>query len=440
MLSHLHLSNFRHFDNEIHVRFRPITILIGRNSSGKSTALKFLLMLKQSIGSTSTNFPLINGELVRLGSFSDIKNVNSKKNSLEFAFSFQPSRLDFIEFAPNVQVERTRIDTSKLRVSMQGKISYFNNIRDGELVYSVGEETDPSKYFDFSTPVKNDKLLYLDSLRSRIRETTKLFREYSKSRPAGSSPYTTVMFEKLTEELIENEIGVSIQEEFGSMTHLPPIRGELSRLVDFSETTKDSTEQKRQDTLVQLRNIMHENAGSLEFLSKHLLDVTAIKSIGIKDDPLERGQVTATNNDTDAEVLIADFGFGVSQFLPVLVEGITMSSGECLMVEQPEAQLHPTAQLHLGSFFAELWTDRGVKSVIETHSQNLLLRIRRLIARDDLSPEDVSVAFFTFDQEQGNAPIVKNLDIYEDGSMEPGLPMEFFAEDIREGLKLGARK
>ena len=158
-----------------------------------------------------------------------------------------------------------------------------------------------------------------------------------------------------------------------------------------------------------------------------------------RDDPIEKGRVIAKNNDTGAEVLIADFGFGVSQFLPILVEGTAKPPDSCLMVEQPEAQLHPTAQLHLGSFFAELWTKRKVSSIIETHSQNLLLRIRRLIARRDLSHEDVSVAFFTLDdEERGNAPIVKNLDIYEDGSMEPGLPMEFFAEDIREGLKLGA--
>ena len=86
----------------------------------------------------------------------------------------------------------------------------------------------------------------------------------------------------------------------------------------------------------------------------------------------------------------------------------------------------------------DLWTQKQVASIIETHSDNILLRLRRLIARGDLSHEDVSVAFFTFDEEN-NMPTVNNLDINEDGSMEAGLPMEFFGRNVIEGIRLGAR-
>ena len=116
-----------------------------------------------------------------------------------------------------------------------------------------------------------------------------------------------------------------------------------------------------------------------------------------------------------------------------------MAPQTTLMVEQPEAQLHPTAQLELGSFFADLWKKRKVGSIIETHSDNILLRLRRLIAIRELSPEDVSVAFFTFDEDNENMPIIKNLDINEDGSMEAGLPLEFFGANVMEGLRLGAK-
>ena len=57
MLSELKISNFRLFDTWVHIRFRPITILIGRNSSGKSTAIKFLLMLQQSVMAIDSQFP-----------------------------------------------------------------------------------------------------------------------------------------------------------------------------------------------------------------------------------------------------------------------------------------------------------------------------------------------------------------------------------------------
>ena len=110
-----------------------------------------------------------------------------------------------------------------------------------------------------------------------------------------------------------------------------------------------------------------------------------------------------------------------------------------LMIEQPEAQLHPTAQLEMGSYFADLWKLRKVGTILETHSGNILLRLRRLIAKGELSHKDVSVAFFNFDEERGNVATIKNLDIGEDGSIQPGLPMEFFGADVIEGLQLGAR-
>ena len=141
---------------------------------------------------------------------------------------------------------------------------------------------------------------------------------------------------------------------------------------------------------------------------------------------------------TGADVLLADYGFGVSQCLSVFVQGALMDPYTTMMIEQPEAQLHPTAQLEMGSYFADLWNTRHVGSIIETHSNNILLRLRRLISNGDLSHHDVSVAFFTFDETNRNRPVVKNLDINEDGSMQPGLPMEFFGADVIEGLQLGA--
>ena len=118
-----------------------------------------------------------------------------------------------------------------------------------------------------------------------------------------------------------------------------------------------------------------------------------------------------------------------------------MAPQTTLMVEQPEAQLHPTAQLELGELLSPTYGSKESKlaSIIETHSDNILLRLRRLMARGDLSHEDVSVAYFTFDEES-NMPTVNNLDINEDGTMQPGLPMEFFGRNVIEGIRMGVRK
>ena len=154
-------------------------------------------------------------------------------------------------------------------------------------------------------------------------------------------------------------------------------------------------------------------------------------------------QAKARNRQTQAICSLADFGFGVSQCLPIFVQGAMQVPGQLLLVEQPEAQLHPTAQLELGTFFAELWKERKVPTILETHSANIILRLRKLISQNKLAPSDVSIAYFhvaDLPQKRGNplkAVIVRNLDINPDGSLEKGLPMQFFGADIKEALDFG---
>ena len=136
-----------------------------------------------------------------------------------------------------------------------------------------------------------------------------------------------------------------------------------------------------------------------------------------------------------AEVSLSCFGFGVSQCIQVFVQGLLMESDTQLIVEQPEARIHPNAQIEMGSFFVDLWKKRRVGSIIETHSENILLRIRNHIVKGDISLEDVSIAYFHYDEKM---PMVTNLNIKADGTMQEGLPMKFFGADLIEVLDMGA--
>ncbi|OYU45342.1 MAG: hypothetical protein CFE44_07985, partial [Burkholderiales bacterium PBB4] len=185
-----------------------------------------------------------------------------------------------------------------------------------------------------------------------------------------------------------------------------------------------------------------KDAARRDFLTKHIEAVTDIDKLIFKRSGRKMlTEVLATNKHTKSQSYLSDFGFGVSQALPILVQGTLMQPGETLMVEQPEAQIHPTAQLELGSFFADLWNERGIPSIVETHSSNILLRLRKLISQGKLEPEDVSIAYFTTEQ-SGSAEtakvVVRNLSIEPDGSVEQGLPMEFFGADILESLDFGS--
>jgi hypothetical protein len=93
-------------------------------------------------------------------------------------------------------------------------------------------------------------------------------------------------------------------------------------------------------------------------------------------------------------VNIADVGFGVSQTLPVLVALRAADSSNLVYVEQPEIHLHPRAQIALGSVLADA-VGRGVQVVVETHSALLLLSIQTLVAEGQLSADDVKLHWFT---------------------------------------------
>ena len=438
MLSELKLSNFRMFDDEVTVRFRPITVLIGRNSSGKSSIIKFVLMLNQSMLSESSQFPVVGGGIVKMGNFKELKNTETNKDSLGFELSFCAPFSSYRDSISRVLLKYEELDKSGL-LSVRGKVPYSDKPAEGTIAYSLGQIDPVVTHVEFVTSFAEDYTFSVNAKISAMNKAEETLLQIEKlSKPDRAQvksllPLVDAFFEKV-------DASTVLESELSSAYHLPPVMVELDRVVDSSHMSRDSVGSEGRLAVAHLERIKTEDVETYKFLLPHLRNVAGIESVEFKTTPEDITRALAKNRETGADVLIADYGFGVSQCLPVLVQGALMSPHRSLMVEQPEAQLHPTAQLELGSFFADLWTQRNVGSVIETHSSNILLRLRRLIANGNLSHEDVSVAYFTLDEERGNVPIVKNLDIDEDGSMQPGLPMEFFGADIREGLQLGARK
>ena len=90
---------------------------------------------------------------------------------------------------------------------------------------------------------------------------------------------------------------------------------------------------------------------------------------------------------------LADVGFGVSQFLPILVADLQLPKKSTLAVSQPEIHLHPSAQADLADYFVDRVIKDQKRFIVETHSEYLLNRLRLLIARGSISPKDVSVLY-----------------------------------------------
>lgn len=115
--------------------------------------------------------------------------------------------------------------------------------------------------------------------------------------------------------------------------------------------------------------------------------------------------------------------------------------GETIIIEHPELYLHPSKQLELGSLFRDLWTQRGIRSIIETHSDLLILRLRKLISTGKLNPSDIILNYFHVEESNENIEI-RQLGFESNGSFKwdrdkhNGLPMSFFGSDVIEALEI----
>lgn len=112
-------------------------------------------------------------------------------------------------------------------------------------------------------------------------------------------------------------------------------------------------------------------------------------------------------------VSIADVGFGVSQVLPVLVALLAAEPEQLVYLEQPEMHLHPRAQFALAETLADA-AKRGVRVVAETHSSLLLLGVQTLVAEGELSPELVKLHWFK--RRNNGATEVNSVDLDDAGA------------------------
>lgn len=95
-----------------------------------------------------------------------------------------------------------------------------------------------------------------------------------------------------------------------------------------------------------------------------------------------------------------NFGFGISYILPIVATGLLAERDSMLMVENPEAHLHPCGQSRIGFFLAQV-AMAGVQVVLETHSEHVINGIRIAAIKMGMNPEDICINFFSIDYESG---------------------------------------
>src|SRR5262249_31324588 len=86
-------------------------------------------------------------------------------------------------------------------------------------------------------------------------------------------------------------------------------------------------------------------------------------------------------------------GFGLTYVLPIVVACLTSDSGTLLLLENPEAHLHPRGQSRMAALIAAA-ASVGAQVIVETHSDHVLNGVRIAVKQRQLPPENVAVHFF----------------------------------------------
>lgn len=420
---------------------KPVTLLVGENSSGKTTFLA-LTRIAWDIAGGDLSQDIFNEEPFLLGSYDQIASFRGGKAGRAKSFSI------------GVQV------SLKQRSNASGLFS-DNALITAKFV-SAGSE---SKLDEWRFESGNFKILAKSSQRSSQVDIT--ITTPSGSRKIGERPiigswlnFTRVLNELrfiLSREfrapdekrdqqaliMSENElrelqnISFQLSRSLGQRPYaFAPIRTRPQRTYDpLKEVPKPEGSHV---PMVLAKTLLEESNGRSklkEILASFgktsgLFNSLEVKRKGHKEsDPFQIGVKTMgpTFN-------LVDVGYGVSQVLPIIVDVVQNSENSTFLLQQPEVHLHPRAQAELGSFLATLAKEQNKRFVIETHSDHLIDRIRMDI-RDKkcISPEDVVILYF--EKTSGGVNIYElNFDEFGNITNPPSTYRQFFLEEERRML------
>jgi hypothetical protein len=370
------LKGFKSFAEPRVIEIRPLTVLAGANSSGKSSALQPLLLLKQTLEHSFDPGPLLlDGPHVRFSSADELLSLDSTRISAD-------------ELEVGMMIE-SGLDTG-LTLSWNFRRAVDDKLQIGRMDYGSGHRP-------------RDISLTPDMTSEEIAQL-RLFKGARKSFPeAVFKVIRNRCFLGVVMEGAESAPPLPRTSGFDrilrSIIHVPGLRGNPKRTYEAAEVGRTFAGTFEHYAASVIAGWQRAGDPRLEQLGEQLDDLGLTSKIAAQ-------QFSATQVSLLVERLpgrrgsgvadlvnMADVGFGVSQVLPVLVALLAAEPGRLVYIEQPELHLHPRAQQALAAVLAET-AERGVQVVVETHSSTLLLALQALIAAGRLSPGLVKLHWF----------------------------------------------
>ena len=403
------VKGFKSIAAACEIDIRPLTILAGANSSGKSSIMQPLLMLKQTLEAPYDPGPLLidgpNVQFTEAGQF--LSTLPDGKKADRF---------------------QIRIGTSMSNSSHSVETT-FRSVQGGIEIVKMTSKVRPEE----DTPVfPEDLTLYPEMPPEEIKALTD---EYMLFRVAGvNGVKRSRCFLRLVSQDSSSSLSLGtavklVSDPEGDILdsiHIPGLRGNPERTYKLTSTGPLYPGTFEHYTA----SIIHEWQETIDERLKTLVDTlhtlgltgqVGTKKIGDVGIELQIGRLLHDNDGETDMVNITDVGFGVSQVLPAIVALIVAEPGRLVYLEQPELHLHPRAQVALARVLADA-AKRGVRVVAETHSSLLLLGIQTLVAEGDLSPELVKLHWFS--RNKDGITEVDSVDLDEAGAYGDW-PMDF---------------
>ena len=368
MLARIDLRYFKCF-TLLKLPLRPLTLLSGTNSSGKSSVIQALALLHQTMREYEwSSHIMLNGSAVHLGTTADVVDQVQGHRACEISLHDH----DGSSVQWQIEGERTEMAMAVKRVR-------------AEFVDDYRCDADESEPLRFLLP--RDALVSRNAmlLAHRLRQLTYLTAE--RLGPRETYPLEDPRHEPVvgpqgqhTASVLLNGGETQVLKKLAADRVAPTLRHQVeARMQGFFPGCEFVVEKvpKKNAVTLGLRT-----SGSMEFHR-----------------PVHAG-------------------FGLMKVLPIVVAALSAEEDALLLIENPEVHLHPAGQAHMGEFLAEV-AAAGVQVILETHSDHVLNGIRRAVKRNVLCPDSAALHFFRpRDEKDENAAQVQSPVLDRDGNID----------------------
>lgn len=440
MLERLYVENFKSW-KFLDIKFGQVTGLFGTNSSGKSSLLQFLLMLKQTKNATDRGLVLDFGgaeQLVNLGGYKDVIHKHDIRESLNWKLQWTlPEKANIYD--PTTKRTQVLASDSRLIINSTAHL-HESTLKSDFLEYRFGGHR-----FSIS-PKKAGATEF--QLSSNSPEDSQQFRFVRNKQRAWSlpGPIKTHLFPDQAQTYYQNAeflslFGVEYEAMMDSIFYLGPLREYPRREYPWAGKSPMDVGLRGEQTVEAIlsataRNLKRNRGGKTHYKPFQEMIAYWLKELGLihefEIEEIGSGanlyRAVVKRDSQSSAALLTDVGFGVSQVLPALVLLHYVPEGSTIILEQPEIHLHPSVQSGLADVILAASHARKLQVIVESHSEHMLRRLQRRVA--DQTYESKSIKLYFCDSVSGESKLIDlELDVF--GEIL-NWPEGFFGDEMTE--------